>query len=393
MDPQPKILVVDDVPQNLKLLEAVLAPHNYKVLTAASGREALDVVSREAPDLILLDILMPGMDGYEVCQRLRHDPKTCLLPVIMITSSGEPEKLRALEAGADDFVPKPFEKAELLARVKSLLRIKEYHDTIQGQAAELAEWNRTLEARVQEQVQEMERMSRLRRFLSPQLADLIVSSGDETVLQSHRREVAVLFCDLRGFTGFAESAEPEEVMTVLREFHQMLGELISRFEATVGFFAGDGLMVFFNDPLPCSDPALRAVEMAVTMRERMTDLTANWRKHGHDLGFGVGITVGYATLGEIGFEGRSDYGVVGSVVNLASRLCDEARNGQILISQRAYAAVEDAVEVERLDQLVLKGFVQPVSAYNVVRTKGNPHPNSQDTRRTTSARTHKPRPP
>ena len=184
----------------------------------------------------------------------------------------------------------------------------------------------------------------------------------------------MLFCDLRGFTGFAESAEPEEVMTVLREFHQMLGELISRFEATVGFFAGDGLMVFFNDPLPCSDPALRAVEMAVTMRERMLGLTANWRKHGHDLGFGVGITIGYATLGEIGFEGRSDYGVVGSVVNLASRLCDEARNGQILISQRAYAAVEDAVEVERLDELALKGFVQPVPAYNVTHLKESPPP-------------------
>ena len=347
----------------------MLAPHNYKVLTAASGREALDIVSREAPDLILMDILMPEMDGYEACQRLRNDPKSRALPIIMITSSAGPEKLRALEAGADDFIPKPFDKAELLARVKSLLRVKEYHDTIQGQAAELAEWNRTLEARVQEQVQEMERMSRLRRFLSPQLADLIVSSGDEMVLQSHRREVAVLFCDLRGFTGFAESAEPEEVMTVLREFHQMLGELIIGFEATVGFFAGDGLMVFFNDPLPCSDPALRAVEMAVTMRERMTDLTANWRKRGHNLGFGVGITLGYATLGEIGFEGRSDYGVVGSVVNLASRLCDEARNGQILISQRAYAAVEDAVEVERFDQLVLKGFVQPVSAYNVTHLK------------------------
>ena len=374
MDPQPKILVVDDVAQNTRLLEAALAPHNYKVLTAASGREALDIVSREAPDLILLDIIMPEMDGYEVCQRLRREPMTRVLPVIMMTSSGEPEKLRALEAGADDFIPKPFDKAELLARVKSLLRVKEYHDTIQGQAAELAEWNRTLEARVQEQVQEMGRMSRLRRFLSPQLSDLIVSSGDDSILESHRREIAVLFGDLRGFTAFAEAAEPEQVMTVLRQFHHTLGEFIRRFDATVGFFAGDGLMVFFNDPLPCPDPALRAVNMAVQMREGMIGLTETWRKQGHNLDFGFGITLGYATLGEVGFEGRSDYGAIGTVVNLASRLCDEANGGQILISQPVYTSVEDAIEAERLPDFTIKGLVKPVPAYNVTHLKESPPP-------------------
>jgi class 3 adenylate cyclase/CheY-like chemotaxis protein len=367
MDAQPKIVVVDDTPHNIRLLEAILTPRNYTVLTATSGRDALELIGRERPDLILLDILMPGMDGYEVCSKLRSMPETSMLPIIMITASGEQEKLRALEAGADDFIPKPFDHAELLARVKSLLRVKQYHDVIQAQTHELAEWNRTLEERVQQDVREIDRLGRLRRFLSPQVANLIVSSGDETMLQTHRREIAVLFCDLRGFTAFAESAEPEEVMTVLNEFHHLVGGLINRFEATVNHFAGDGLMVFFNDPLPCPDPAHRAVRMAVALREGMSEQIASWHKRGHDLNFGVGITLGYATLGEIGFDGRSDYTVIGSVVNLASRLCDEARGGQILISQRAHAVVEDLIEAERLPDFALKGVAKPVPAYNVVR--------------------------
>src|SRR6266508_3420161 len=274
------ILVVDDTPQNIRLLDAVLTPRGYTVVPAGSGEEALAKVAQEKPDLVLLDILMPGMDGYEVCRRLRDDAETRALPIVMITASGDQEKLKALEAGADEFVTKPFNQAELLARVKSLLRIKAYHDTIQAQTTELAEWNRTLEERVQAQVDELQRMSRLQRFLSPQLAELIVSSGDETMLETHRRQIAVLFCDLRGFTAFGETAEPEEVMAVLRQYYEATGALISRFEGTVGHFAGDGLMVFFNDPLPCPDPAARAVRLAVAIREQMADLTANWRKLG-----------------------------------------------------------------------------------------------------------------
>lgn len=367
---QQRILIVDDTAANVRLLEAILAPLGFALQSAASGQEALDLIAVGAPDIVLCDLMMPGIDGHEVCRRIRKDPATAMLPVIMVTSSGEQEKVTALEAGADDFVAKPFNKAELLARVRSLLRVKSQHDIIQQQAAELAELNRTLAVRVEEQVDEIQRLARLRRFLSPQLADLVVSAGDTAMLQSHRRRIAVLFGDLRGFTPFAETTEPEEVMAVLQQFHEVLGELIVRAEATVGYFAGDGLMVFFNDPLPCDEPALRAVRMALALRDEMAELTESWRKRGHNLDFGVGITYGYATLGEIGFAGRVDYGAIGTVVNLASRLCDEAKPGQILISQPGLAEVETAVVAERAGDLALKGFARPVPAFNVLRLRG-----------------------
>jgi class 3 adenylate cyclase/CheY-like chemotaxis protein len=368
MDGQPKILIVDDTPQNIRLLEAVLAPRGYTLVTATSGMDALEKIASEQLDLILLDIVMPGMDGYEVCRRVRTDPKTCLLPIVMITASGDQEKIKAIEAGADDFIPKPFNQPELLARVKSLLRVKEYYDTIQTQAAELAEWNHTLEMRVQQQLEELERLNRLRRFLSPQLAE-VISTGGEDLLKSHRREVAVVFCDLRGFTSFAETSEPEELMGALREYHTAMGHIIHEYEGTVGHFAGDGLMIFFNDPLPCSNPPERAVRMAAAMRQQMEDVTAGWRRRGYTLGFGVGIALGYATLGQIGYEGRFDYAAIGTVTNLASRLCAEARAGQILITQRIYTAVEDFAQVESIGELTLKGLSKPVPAYNVVELK------------------------
>jgi adenylate cyclase len=373
-----KILVVDDTPQNIRLLEAVLVPQGYQVAGAGSGEQGLALLAEGGFDLVLLDILMPGIDGYEVCRRIRSDAATAALPVVMITSSADQDKKRALDAGADDFVPKPFDRAELLARVRSLLRVKEYHDTIQRQAAELAEWNVTLSKRVEDQVAEIQRLARLRRFLSPQLADLIVSGESEVGLESHRRQIAVVFIDLRGFTPFSESAEPEDVMRVLREFHEVVGELIHETEATVGYFAGDGLMVFFNDPIQCPDPAMRAVHMAAELRERMRSVTAGWKQRGHDVDFGVGITLGYATLGEIGFEGRFDYGAIGSVVNLASRLCGESKPGQILVSQPVMAALDEGVEAEELDALTLKGFARPIPAFSVTAVRDSaktPHPN------------------
>jgi adenylate cyclase len=364
-----RILVVDDTPANVRLLEAVLRPRGYEVLAAGSGSEALEIVTRDSPDLVLLDIVMPGMDGYEVCRRLRDLPTGAVLPVVMITASGHEDKVRALEVGADDFIAKPFDQAELLARVRSLLRVKEYHDLIEGQAAELAEWNRTLEARVDEQVTELERMARLRRYLSPQIAELVLSAPDERVLDSHRREVAVLFCDLRGFTAFAEEVEPEEVMAALAQFHDAVGPLINSFDATVGGFTGDGLMVFFNDPLPCPDPPERAVRLGAAMREQMAVVTERWKGRGYELGFAIGIATGFATLGEVGFAGRRDYTAHGSVINLAKRLCESAEDGQIVISPAVQAAVEQVAEVEPVGDLLLKGFRKPVAAANVLSVR------------------------
>jgi len=362
----PTILVVDDLEQNIRLLEAVLAPRGYTVATATTGSEALERVQAGPVDLVLLDIVMPGMDGYEVCRALRADQATSFLPIVMITASGDQEKLAAIEAGADDFIAKPFDQAELLARVHSLLRIKEYHDTIEAQAAQLAEWNQQLEGRVREQVEELERMGRLRRFLSPQLAELVVSDGDDSFLESHRREITVVFCDLRGFTSFAETVEPEDVMQVLGQYHAALGDLVHRFDGTLERFTGDGLMVLFNDPLPCPDAPERAVRMAVAMRSRVTQLAKDWSRMGYDLHFGVGIAQGHATLGRIGFEGRSDYTAIGSVTNLAARLCGEAEPGQILISARVYAGAEQIITADPIGELTLRGFSRPARVYNVV---------------------------
>jgi adenylate cyclase len=364
-----RILVVDDVETNVRLMEAVLTTNGYDVLKASSGEEALAVVADGAPDLILLDVQMPGIDGYEVVRRLRADPGTSFLPIVMVTSSDGEDRAAAIDAGADDFIPKPFNRQELLARVRSLLRIKAYHDTITSQTDELAALNRDLEARVAGQVAELDRLQGLRRFLSPQLAQLLASSGDEQLLESHRREIAVVFVDLRGWTAFSETNEPEEVMGVIRQFHGAMGEVIRHFEATVGWFAGDGIMAWFNDPFPCPTPAGRAAEMAIAMRDAMAGRTASWRQRGHQLDFTVGISLGYATIGTIGFEGRYEYGAVGSVLNLASRLSDEAGPGQILISARALASAEDLIEADRIPDLKLKGFAKPVMAYTVKRMK------------------------
>ncbi len=368
------ILVVDDDPTNRDVLTRRLARMGYRTRSAVNGRQGLESIRAEHPDLVLLDLMMPEMNGYEVLEACRDDPQLRDLPIIMISARDEiDDMVDCIGLGAEDFLPKPFDPVVLEARVGACLEKKWLRDqerellaTVQEQAARLEELNHELEERVSGQVTEIARLAQLRRFVSPQVADLLLTSGDERILQSHRSKIAVLFCDLRGFTAFAETSEPEDVMALLGEFHAAVGAEIHRWEATVGFFAGDGIMVFFNDPIPCEGPAEKAVRLAVSMRDTMAGLTREWRKRGHDLGFGVGLAFGYATLGQMGFEGRYEYGVIGSVVNLAARLCDQAKTGQILVSGRAYLAVEELVEAEPVGALSLKGLHAPVSVFNVV---------------------------
>lgn len=361
----PLILTVDDTPENLEILRMRLEAQGYEVVDAADGEEGLDKARELRPDLVLLDIMMPKRDGISVVREMKADADLRHIPVILVTAKADTKDVvLGLDAGGDDYLSKPFEHSALLARVRSMLRQKALHDKVQEQAREIARWNLELEARVQAQVSEIERIGRLRRFLSPQVADLVTASG-EHVLKSHRRDVTVVFCDLRGFTSFAETSEPEEVMGVLRDYHACLGGVIKKHEGTLERFVGDGLLVLFNDPVPCPDHSARAVRMALEMRSCMRPLSDAWRRRGHELGFGIGIAQGYATLGPIGYEGRTDYAAIGSVPNLASRLCDEARAGQILVSQRVFVAVEKNVDAAHVGDLSLKGFHRPVAAFEI----------------------------
>jgi adenylate cyclase len=360
------ILVVDDNEDNRDMLARRLRRQGYEVLTAAGGRAALETVARTPVDLVLLDVMMPDLDGVTVLQRIKGDPAQRDIPVLMISALDELDSVvRCIQLGADDYLAKPFEPVLLQARVGACLEKKRLHDQEVRHRRELAELNRTLEQRVAEQVAQLDRLGRLKRFFSPQLAELIVAGGAGDPLQAHRREVTVVFVDLRGFTAFAETAEPEEVMSVLREYHAEMGRLVLAHEGTLERFTGDGMMVFFNDPVEIANPAERAVRMAIAMRDTVTALAARWRKRGWDLGLGVGIAQGYATIGAIGFEGRLDYGAIGTVTNLAARLCGEAAAGQILVAARVAAAVEDLVEADDLGALTLKGLARPVRTWNV----------------------------
>ena len=371
----PLILVVDDIPENLDIVRMRLEAHSYAVVTACDGEDGLAKARACAPDLILLDIMMPKIDGISVLRELKKDQSLDFVPILLLTAKADrSDVIAGLDAGGDDYLTKPIDQATLIARVRSMLRIKALHDLVQDQAITLAEqkdalaeWSRTLESRVAEQVTEIERISRLKRFLAPQVADMIAASDDyESLLASHRREITVLFCDLRGFTAFTDRSEPEQVMTVLHEFHQTLGDLINRYEGTLERFAGDGLLTLFNDPLPCPDHTERAVRMALDMREKIGVLSQTWRQRGHELGFGIGIALGDATLGKIGFDRRFDYAAIGNVTNLGSRLCDEAKSGQILVDRRVIDSVGSLFETNRLEPMSLKGFRRPTEVFEIL---------------------------
>lgn len=367
MRDRPLILIVDDIEENIEIVRVRLEAQGYEIATAGNGNEALEKADQLRPDLILLDIMMPGIDGIEVTQRLKNDEALRAIPIILLTAkSSIDDVVMGLDAGGDDYLTKPFEPAALVARVRSLLRIKALYDTVQAQSAELAALNRNLEERVDRQVQELERLHDLRRFLPPQIADLIASKGSRAeILQHHRREIVVLFCDLRGFTSFAEIAAPEEVMDLLKAYHSTLGPLIHEAEGTLERFTGDGMMIFFNDPIPCPDPATRAVRLAVGMRDHVQALARDWQLRGYSIGFGIGVAQGYATMGRIGFEGRFDYAAIGTVTNVAARLCSEASDGQILVTQRIAKEVEGLATSTSLGDFHLKGLSRPIPIYNI----------------------------
>ncbi|MDQ6680729.1 MAG: response regulator [Pseudomonadota bacterium] len=369
----PRILVVDDNPTNIKILQTRLGNEGYDIVTAADGEEALVAARELLPDLILLDIMMPRLDGIEVCKRLRADQDFPFTPIILVTAMTDTKDVVAgLEAGGDEYLTKPVDHAALAARVHSMLRIKALHDRAEALAAEVKQWNASLERRVAEQLAELEHVGRLRRFFSPQLAQAILNGGADDPLQSHRRDITVVFCDLHGFTAFAETSEPEEVMGVLREFHAASGELILEYEGTLERFTGDGMMIFFNDPVPVPNAAERAVRMALAIRDRIGEMSRGWAMRGYELSLGIGIAQGYATLGAIGFEGRWDYGAIGTVTNLAARLCGEAAGGQVLVSQRVAAGAARVVEVEPAQALSLRGFHRLVPACAVRALKSSP---------------------
>jgi adenylate cyclase len=368
------VLVVDDDAINRDLLVRGLELEGHRGVVAENGRKALALLHEHPFDVVLLDVLMPELDGYDTLAQIVADEELRHIPVIMISAIEEVESVaRCFEMGAQDYLPKPFNPVLLQARINGCLLRKRLDDTVRAQAEELAEWNRTLHTRVEEQIEEIERMSRLRRFLSPQIADAILAAGADSALESHRSEITAVFCDLRGFTRFAEITEPEDVMRVLSQYHTAMGEIIFEYGATVVHFAGDGMMLIFNDPIPVPDPTSRAVRMTIAMRDRAVELADAWRRLEYDLGFGVGVARGYATLGRIGFEGRFEYGAIGSVVNMASRLGTAAAVGQILVSARAFAEVEDLVEAEPVGELELKGFHGPQRAFNLIALKEHGH--------------------
>src|SRR5688500_12154375 len=353
-----RILVIDDQRTNAEIVSALLRNLGYEVELALDAEAGLEVVRSKAPDLVISDILMPRMDGYELCRRLRANPATALLPVILVTSADpQTERVKGIEAGADDFIGKPVNWAELFARVKRLLQVKALQD-------EIKQLNAQLEERVRDQVAQLERLSRLKRFFSNAVAEAIVAGGGE-ILEPHRREITAVFLDLRGFTAFTDRADPDEVLELLRAYHATLGRTVDDFGGTLEHFAGDGIMIFFNDPIEVDNPAERAIRMALALQRAFNPIAEAWAKLGHEVGLGIGIAQGDTTLGVIGFEQRWEYAAIGNVPNLAARLCGSAHAGEIILDGQTERDVVAIADTEFVGALSLRGFQQPVPAFRL----------------------------
>ncbi|HYG54695.1 MAG TPA: response regulator [Burkholderiales bacterium] len=360
-----RILVVDDMRTNAELVAGLLRNLGYDVTIALDGAAALESLRARPPDLLVSDIMMPGMDGYELCRRLRADPGTALLPVILVTSADpQTERVKGIEAGADDFLAKPVNWPELFGRVKRLLYVKSLQD-------EIKRWNATLEERVREQVKQLESLSRLKRFFSPPVAEAILLGGEE-LLKPHRREITAVFLDLRGFTAFTDRADPEEVLELLQAYHATLGHTVEEYGGTLEHFAGDGVMIFFNDPLPVDRPAERAVRMALALQNAFKPIARAWEeKLGQEVALSIGIAQGDATLGVIGFEERWEYAAIGNVPNLAARLCGSAQGGEILLDGQTERDLATLADTEPVGPLKLRGFQQPVAAFRLTALRSS----------------------
>lgn len=362
-----RVLVVDDQPHNVALLADLLRHHGYRVATARDVPEAEHELAVADIDVVLLDIRLPGLSGVDWCRALKSDPRHADLPIVLVTAlDPRTEKLGGLEAGADDFLSKPVHAEELLARVRTLVRSKRLHDQTRRQAAELATMNAELERRVADKVAEIERLARLKRFVGPQLAERLVAADAPDPLVSHRRDIVVVFFDLRGFTAFSESHEPEDVMGVLAAYHAIVGEQTLRYSGTIERYAGDGIMVIFNDPAPVDAPCEHTARFVLEVMAECRPLFDHLRRTGFALDVSAGMAYGYATLGAIGYGDRIDYGAIGSVTNLAARLCAEAPGGVVLGCPRVAAALPPSIRTEPTAPLTLKGFRDPVAAVRLV---------------------------
>ncbi len=369
-DSASRILVVDDQRANVEIMAELLRTRGYAVESASSGEEALERVRVAPPDLVITDIIMTGMSGFDLCRRIRAERASAMTPVVLVTSLDPlQERITGIEAGADDFISKPVNWPELFARVRALLRMKGLQDEVRRQAEQLRDWNLRLEERVQEQVSSIERLGRLKQFFSPQVADTIIAGGED-MLAPHRRDVTAVFLDLRGFTAFTDRADPEEVMDLLRSYHAAMGRIVGRYSGTIEHFAGDGVMIFFNDPLPIEHPGEQAVRMALELQAAFEPIAGAWRERGQEVGLGIGIAQGEATLGLIGFEERWEYAIIGNVPNLAARLCGEARGGEIMIDGQTQMEVERVAKTEGVGLLNLRGFQRPIAAFRLIGLHG-----------------------